>query len=120
MCVCMHFCFVENHPIWILEDWPLISEVVLSQTKSEALSLHGMFVHLIAFEARRLQHQADIQLQFGTSANYVGRGCGCGDRGHGGRSCDRTTSGRGPTPGSTWAILDEVRTQLTHKYNTMY
>jgi hypothetical protein len=30
MCVCMHSCFVENHPIWILEDGPLIFEVVLS------------------------------------------------------------------------------------------
>jgi hypothetical protein len=26
----MHSHFVENHPIWILEDGPLISEVVLS------------------------------------------------------------------------------------------
>jgi hypothetical protein len=30
MCVCMHSRFVENHPIWILEDGPLIFEVVLS------------------------------------------------------------------------------------------
>jgi hypothetical protein len=30
--VCLlHSRFVENHPIWILEDGPLISEVVLSQ-----------------------------------------------------------------------------------------
>jgi hypothetical protein len=31
MCVCMHSRFIENHPIQILEDGPLISEVVLSQ-----------------------------------------------------------------------------------------
>jgi hypothetical protein len=31
MCVCMHSRFVENHPIRILEDGPLISDVVLSQ-----------------------------------------------------------------------------------------
>jgi hypothetical protein len=31
MCVYMHSRFVENHPIWILEDGYLISEVVLSQ-----------------------------------------------------------------------------------------
>jgi hypothetical protein len=31
MCVYMYFRFVENHPIWILKDGPLISEVVLSQ-----------------------------------------------------------------------------------------
>jgi hypothetical protein len=30
MCVYMHSHFVENHPIWVLEDGPLISEVVLS------------------------------------------------------------------------------------------
>jgi hypothetical protein len=35
MCVYMHSCFVENHPIRILEDGPLISEVVLSQLVSE-------------------------------------------------------------------------------------
>jgi hypothetical protein len=30
--VCLlHSCFVEYHVIWILEDGPLISEVVLSQ-----------------------------------------------------------------------------------------
>jgi hypothetical protein len=31
MCVYMHSRFIENHPIRILEDGPLISEVVLSQ-----------------------------------------------------------------------------------------
>jgi hypothetical protein len=31
----MHSHFIENHPIWILEDGPLISEVVLSQLVSE-------------------------------------------------------------------------------------
>jgi hypothetical protein len=31
MCVCMHYRFVKNHPIQILEDRLLISEVVLSQ-----------------------------------------------------------------------------------------
>jgi hypothetical protein len=30
--VCLlHSHFVEDHPIWILEDGPLISDVVLSQ-----------------------------------------------------------------------------------------
>jgi hypothetical protein len=32
MCVYMHSHFVENHPIRILEDRPLISEVVLSHS----------------------------------------------------------------------------------------
>jgi hypothetical protein len=35
MCVCMHSRFVENQSIWILEDGPLISKVVLSQLVSE-------------------------------------------------------------------------------------
>jgi hypothetical protein len=34
MCVYMHSRFVENHPIRILEDGPLISEVVLLQCPS--------------------------------------------------------------------------------------
>jgi hypothetical protein len=34
--VCLrHSRFVEKHPIWILEDVPLISKVVLSQLVSE-------------------------------------------------------------------------------------
>jgi hypothetical protein len=35
ICICMHSHFIENHPIWILEDGPLISEMVLSQLVSE-------------------------------------------------------------------------------------
>jgi hypothetical protein len=31
VCVCMHSLFIENHPIHILEDGLLISEVVLLQ-----------------------------------------------------------------------------------------
>jgi hypothetical protein len=37
----MHSRFVENHPIWILGDGPLISEGVLSQNYS--------FVYTIVF-----------------------------------------------------------------------
>jgi hypothetical protein len=34
--VCLlHSRFIENHLIWILEDGPLISEVLLSQLVSE-------------------------------------------------------------------------------------
>jgi hypothetical protein len=29
MCVCMHFRFIENHLIWILEDGILLSKVDL-------------------------------------------------------------------------------------------
>jgi hypothetical protein len=32
MCVGMHSRFIENHPIWILEDGPLNPEVVLSHS----------------------------------------------------------------------------------------
>jgi hypothetical protein len=35
MCVYMHSRFVENHPIRILKDEPLISEVVLSHRGPE-------------------------------------------------------------------------------------
>jgi hypothetical protein len=31
----LHSRFIVNHPIWILEDGPLISEVILSQLVSE-------------------------------------------------------------------------------------
>jgi hypothetical protein len=34
--------------------------------------------------------------------------------------CDRTTSGRGLSPGSTWAILGKENTINTYKYNTIY
>jgi hypothetical protein len=34
MCVYMHSRFIENHLIWILEDGPLISKVVLLQDGS--------------------------------------------------------------------------------------
>jgi hypothetical protein len=37
MCVCMHSRFVENHSIRILEDGPLIFEVVLSQSRLELM-----------------------------------------------------------------------------------
>jgi hypothetical protein len=40
MCVYMHSRFVENHPIWILEDGPLISEVVLSQYLLTPVTYH--------------------------------------------------------------------------------
>jgi hypothetical protein len=39
MCVYMHSRFVENHPIRILEDGPLISEVVLSQVPTAVASI---------------------------------------------------------------------------------
>jgi hypothetical protein len=34
MCVCMYSRFIKNHPIRILEDGPLISEVVLSHDRT--------------------------------------------------------------------------------------
>jgi hypothetical protein len=43
MCVYMHSHFVEYHPIWILEDGPLISEAVLSQNGIRAVS--GLNTH---------------------------------------------------------------------------
>jgi hypothetical protein len=43
MCVCTHSRFIENDTIWILEDRPLISEVVLSQNGIRARS--GLNTH---------------------------------------------------------------------------
>jgi hypothetical protein len=48
MCVCMHSRFIENHPIWILEDGLLISEVLLSHiwsfrvTRFHSIHFHGV------------------------------------------------------------------------------
>jgi hypothetical protein len=39
MCVYMHSRFIENHPIRILEDGPLISEGGLSQINIEQIKL---------------------------------------------------------------------------------
>jgi hypothetical protein len=39
MCVYMHSRFIENHPIRILKDGPLISEGVLSQMWQDNLSV---------------------------------------------------------------------------------
>jgi hypothetical protein len=50
MCVYMHSRFVENHPIQILEDGPLISEVVLSQNGIRArsgLNTHSKHIKII-------------------------------------------------------------------------
>jgi hypothetical protein len=41
MCVYMHSLFIENHPIWILEDGPLISKGVLSHRRLEFVTLYG-------------------------------------------------------------------------------
>jgi hypothetical protein len=41
MCVYMHSRFVENHPIRILEDGPLISKEVLSQKQYQKNSEGG-------------------------------------------------------------------------------
>jgi hypothetical protein len=44
--VCLlHSCFIEDHPIWILEVRPLISTVVLSQIKH----MDVLFLGLILF-----------------------------------------------------------------------
>ena len=43
-------------------------------TKSEALTLDDVFAYLMAFKARQLQHQVELQLNSGSSANYASRG----------------------------------------------
>jgi hypothetical protein len=75
--------FVENHPIRILEDGPLISEAVLSQLLAHFFKFFitaRLHLHQTRVEGRRLQHelrQADRRRQETTShirfllSNYV-------------------------------------------------
>jgi hypothetical protein len=55
---------------------------VTSITTKDSVSLDDVYAHLVTFEARQLQLHADLQLQMGSSANYVGRGGQ--SKGHGG------------------------------------
>ncbi|KAK3144206.1 hypothetical protein QOZ80_4AG0310050 [Eleusine coracana subsp. coracana] len=50
------------------------SFVTSMTTKSEALSLDDVYAHLLAYESRHLQHQAETRLHVDASANYAGRG----------------------------------------------
>jgi hypothetical protein len=52
-------------------------------TKNEALSVDEVYAHLLSFEARQLQHQAEARLNIGTSANVAGRGGSPGRGVHG-------------------------------------
>lgn len=66
-------------------------------TKSEALILDDVYAHLMSFEARQLQHQAEMRLNIGSSANFAGRGGQQRPRGRG-RSRGRGQSGRNQGP----------------------
>jgi hypothetical protein len=52
MCVYMHSRFVENHPIRILEDGPLIFEVVLSQSSRYIPPLDSFINHSVTHAKR--------------------------------------------------------------------
>jgi hypothetical protein len=68
-------------------------------TKAEALSLDDVFAHLVAFEARKLQHLADLQLNHGASVNYVGRRRGGrGGQSRGGAPSHGERRGNNPRP----------------------
>jgi hypothetical protein len=57
--------------------------------------LDDAYAHLVAFEARQLKHQAVLQLNIGSSANYVR--LGGSSRGRGRSNCGRGRSrGSGP------------------------
>ena len=66
-------------------------------TRSEALTLDDVFAHLMSFEARQLQHQAEMQLNVGASAYFAGRGGQQRNRGRG-RSRGRGQPGRSRGP----------------------
>ena len=85
--------------------------------KSEALMLDDVFTHLMAFEARQQQHQAELQLNPGFYANYAGRGgqhknCGHRDRGHdrsqGGAPSRPTSDRRDPSARPSYHICGNV------------
>ena len=67
-------------------------------TKSETLALDNVFAHLMAFEARQLQHQAELQLNSGSSANYAGHGGQQKNRGHRDRGRGRSQGGAPSCP----------------------
>jgi hypothetical protein len=74
------------------------SFVTSMTTRSETITLDDVFAHLMAFEARQLQHQVELQLHTGSSANYAGRSGTPMNHGRGrgrGRGCGR---GRFPPP----------------------
>ena len=86
--------------------------VTAMTTKSEALSLDDVFAHLVTFEARQLQHQAEFQLQFGTSANFAGRGGSSHTRGRGdhGRWWPRSWS---------QALVPNLRQTWSHRHQML-
>jgi hypothetical protein len=47
ICACMHSRFIENYLIRILEDEPLISEVVLSHEEQALVSQEVLVVHVV-------------------------------------------------------------------------
>jgi hypothetical protein len=55
--------------------------VMSMTTKNEELSLDDVFSHLLVFEAWRLQHEADLQVNMGMSAHYAGHDGGRHGRG---------------------------------------
>jgi hypothetical protein len=50
---------------------PFVTSVII---RDEALTLDVVYVHLMAFEACQLQHQATLQFNTNAAAHYVGRG----------------------------------------------
>jgi hypothetical protein len=72
------------------------SFVTSMTTKSEALTLDVVYGDLMSYEARQLQHQAEVRLLVGNSANYVGRG---GTPGRGGACGAHGGPPRGPPRG---------------------
>jgi hypothetical protein len=50
---------------------PFVTSVTI---RDEALTLDAVYAHLMAFEARQLQHQATLQFNTNVAAHYAGRG----------------------------------------------
>jgi hypothetical protein len=66
--------------------------------KTESLTLDDFYAHLLAFEARQQQSQAETRLNIGAQANFAGRGGPQRGRGRGTPPAGRGARGRGGPP----------------------
>jgi hypothetical protein len=80
--------------------WQVVQVNVPSPTNDHCF--HAVST-IIRVRATHVNYQNILHIQ-GTTPSIKDRRC----------YCDRITSGRGLSPGSTWAILGEARTQSTH------
>jgi hypothetical protein len=74
---------------------PFVTSITM---KTESLTLDDFYAHLLAFEARQQQSQAETRLNIGAQANFAGRGGPQRGRGRGTPPAGRGARGRGGPP----------------------